>query len=115
MSSIGEHTEASSSESELGRIRDNERPSTLSDVVVALRRNRHQTDAARTSLMAAAVALLEYASVGRTNNDRESVQYGSAGKTEAIELGDRGRLQYFLFDGNSNVYPHCHHSPIIPC
>ena len=39
-------------------------------------------------------ALLEYASVGRTDNDRKSAQLGSAGQTEAIELGDRGRLQY---------------------
>ena len=36
--------------------------------------------------MAAAEALLEYASVGRTDNDRESAQWGSAGQTEAIEL-----------------------------
>ena len=44
--------------------------------------------------MAAAEALLECASVGRTDNDRESAQWGSAEQTEAIELGDRGRLQY---------------------
>ena len=43
--------------------------------------------------MDAAEALLEYASVSRTDNDRESVQWESAGQTEAIELGDRGRLQ----------------------
>ena len=49
---------------------------------------------ARASVMAAAAALLEYASVIRTDNDRESAQRGSAGQTEAIELGDRGRLQY---------------------
>ena len=48
---------------------------------------------ARASVMAAAEALLEYASVYRTDNDRESFLWGSAGKTEAIELGDRGRLQ----------------------
>ena len=48
----------------------------------------------RASVMAAAEALLEYASVGRTDNDRESAQWGSAGQTEAIELGDRGRLQF---------------------
>ena len=47
---------------------------------------------ARTPKMAAAEALLEYASVGRTDNDRESVQWGSAGQTEASELGVRGRL-----------------------
>ena len=41
--------------------------------------------------MAAAKALLEYASGGRTDNDRESAQLGPAGQTEAIELGDRGR------------------------
>ena len=43
--------------------------------------------------MAAAEALLEYSSVGRTDNDCESAHWGSAGQTEAIELGDRGRLQ----------------------
>ena len=48
----------------------------------------------RVSIMTAAEALLEYASVGWTDNDRESAQWGSAGHTEAIELGDRGRLQY---------------------
>ena len=47
----------------------------------------------RASVMAAAEALLEYASVGRTDNDRESAQWSSAGQSEAIELGDRGRLQ----------------------
>ena len=35
MSSIGEHTEASSSEEELDGIRDDERPSPLTEVVVA--------------------------------------------------------------------------------
>ena len=35
MSSIGEHTEASPSEAELGRVRDDERPSPRSEVVVA--------------------------------------------------------------------------------
>ena len=48
----------------------------------------------RASVMAAAEALLEYASVGRTDNDRESAHWSSAGQTEAIELGDRDRLQY---------------------
>ena len=48
---------------------------------------------ARVSVMAAAEAPLEYASVGRTDNDRGSVQWSSAGQTEAIELGDCGRLQ----------------------
>ena len=43
--------------------------------------------------MAAAEALLEYARVGRTDDDRQSAQWGSAGQTEAIELNDRGRLQ----------------------
>ena len=47
----------------------------------------------RASVMTAAEALLEYASVGRTDNDRESAQWGSAEQTEAIELSDRGRLQ----------------------
>ena len=49
------------------------------------------------SVIVAAEALLEYASVGRTDNDRESAQWDSAGQTEAIYLGDRGRLQY-LYD-----------------
>ena len=48
---------------------------------------------ARASVMAAAEALLEYASVGGTDNDRESAHWGSAGQTEAIEMGNRGRLQ----------------------
>ena len=47
---------------------------------------------ARASVMASAEALLEYASVGRTDNDRKSAQWGSTGQTEAIELGDRGRV-----------------------
>ena len=50
---------------------------------------------ARASVMAAAEALLEYACVGRTDNDRVMAQWGSAGQTEAIELGDRGRLQFY--------------------
>ena len=48
---------------------------------------------ARASVMAAAEALLEYASGGRTDRDHESAQRGSAGPTEAIELSDRDRLQ----------------------
>ena len=93
MSSIGEHTEASSSEAGLGRIRDDEGPSPLSEVVVASADTGTRPVPARASVMAAAEALLEYASAGRTDNDRESAQWGSAGQTEAIELGDRGRLQ----------------------
>ena len=80
MSSIGEHTEASSSEAELGRIRDDERPS-LSEVVVASVVTGTRLVPARASVMAAAQALLEYASVGRTDNVRESAQWGSAEQT----------------------------------
>ena len=87
MSSIGEHTEALSSEAEFGRIRDDERPSPLPEVVVASADTGTKPVPARASVMAAADALLEYASVGRTDNDRESAQWGSAGQTEAIELG----------------------------
>ena len=93
MISIGEHTEASSSEAELGRIRDDERPSPLSEVMVASADTGNRPVTARASVLAAAEALLEYASIGRTDNDRESVQWSSAGQTEAIELGDRSRLQ----------------------
>ena len=92
MSSIGEHTDASSREAELGRIRDDERPS-LSEVAVASADTGTILVPARASVMATAESLLEYASVGRTDNDRESAQWGSAVQTEAIELGDRGRLQ----------------------
>ena len=74
MSSIGEHTEASSSEAELGRIRDGERPSPLSEVVVASADTCTRPVPARASVMAAAEAVLEYAYVGRTDNDRESAQ-----------------------------------------
>ena len=81
----------SSSEAETGRLRDDERPS-RSEVVVASADTGIRPVPARASVMAAAEALLEYASVGRTDNDRESAQWGSAGQTEAIELGDRGRL-----------------------
>ena len=63
MSSIGEHTEASSSEAELGRIRDDERPS-LSEVVVASADTGTRPEPTRASVMAAAEALLEYASIG---------------------------------------------------
>ena len=94
MSSIGKHTEASSSEAELGRIRDDERSSPLSEVVVAFADTGTRLVPDRASVMAAAEALLEYASVGRTDNGRESAQWGSAGQTEANELGDRSRLQY---------------------
>ena len=92
MSSIGEHTEASSSEAELRRVRVEERPSPRSEVVVASADRGTRPVPARALVMAAAEALLEYASVGRTDNDRESAQWGSAGQTEAIELSDRGRL-----------------------
>ena len=71
MSSIGEHIGASSSEAMLGPIRDDERPS-LSQVVVASTDPGTRPMPARTSVMAAAETLLEYASVGRTDNDRES-------------------------------------------
>ena len=86
MSSIVENTDASSNEAELGRIRDDERPP-LSEVVVASADLATRLMPARSSIMAAADALLEYASGGRTDNDRESAQWGSAGQTEAIELG----------------------------
>ena len=93
MSSIGERTAASSSEAECGRVRDCERPLPRSEVVVASTDTGTRPVPARVSVMAATEALLEYASVGRTDNDRESVQWSSAGQTEAIEMGDRGRLQ----------------------
>ena len=76
-----------------GRVRDDERPSPRSEVVVASADTGTRPVPARASVMAATEALLEYASVRRTDNDRESAQWGSAGQTEAIELGDRGRLQ----------------------
>ena len=84
MSSIGEHTEASSSEAELERIKDDERPS-LSEVVVASADTSTRPVPARASVMAAAEALLEYASVSQTDNDRESVQKGSA--SSAVHIG----------------------------
>ena len=102
MSSIREHTEAPSSEAELGRIRDDERPSPLSEVLVASANTGTGPVPARASVMAAAEALLEYASGGRTDNDRESAQWGSVEQTEAIELGDRGRLQSHIFFLNIN-------------
>ena len=90
MSSIGEHTEASSTEAELGRVRDDERSSPRSEVVVASADTGNRPVSARASVM----ALLEYASVGWTDHDRESAQCCSAGQTEAIEQGDRDRLHY---------------------
>ena len=69
LSSIGECTEASSSEAELGRVRGDERPSPRSEVVVASANTGTRSVPARLSVMAAAEALLEYASVGRTDND----------------------------------------------
>ena len=48
---------------------------------------------ARASVVSVAEALLEYASVGRTDSDPDSAQWGSAGQTETIELGDRGRYR----------------------
>ena len=72
MSSIREHTEASSSEAGLERVMDDERPSHRSEVVVASSNTGTRPVPARASLMAAAEALLEYASVGRTDNERES-------------------------------------------
>ena len=69
MSFIGEHTEASSSEAELGRARDDERPSPRSEVVVVSSDTGTRPVPARASVMAAAEALLEYASVGRTDNE----------------------------------------------
>ena len=91
MSSIGKHTEASSSEAELGRVRDDERPSPRSEVVADSADTGTRAVPARASVMAAAEALLEYASVIRTDNERESAQWGSAVQTDAIELGDSGR------------------------
>ena len=64
-----------------------------SEVVVASADTGTRPVPAHASLMAAAEALLEYATVGRTDNERESAQWGSSGQSEAIELSDRGRLQ----------------------
>ena len=80
MSSIGEHTNATSCDAELGGIRDDGRPSPLSDVVVASADAGTRPVPARASVMAAAEALLEYANSGRTDNDRESAQWCSAEK-----------------------------------
>ena len=77
---------------------DEERLSPRSEVVVASADTGTRPVPARASVMAAAEALLEYACVGRTDNDCESAQWGSAGQTEAMELGDRGRLQYTDFN-----------------
>ena len=79
----------------MGRVRDDERPP-LSEVVVASADTGTRPVPARASVMAAAEALLEHASIGWTYSDRESAQWGSAGQTEAIELGDHGRLHYTL-------------------
>ena len=65
----------------------------LAPVVLASSDTDTRQVPARASVMAAAEALLEYAIVGRTVNDRESAQWGSAGRTEAIKLCDCGRLQ----------------------
>ena len=70
---------------------DDESLSSRSEVVVASADTGTGPVPARASVMAAAEALLEYANVGRTDDDRESAQWGSAEKTEAIALG--GRLQ----------------------
>ena len=93
MSSIGERTAASSSEAECGRVRDGERPLPRSEVVVAFTDTGTRPVRARASVLTAAEALLAYASVCRTDNDSESAQWGSAGQTEAIEQGDRSRIQ----------------------
>ena len=103
MSSAGEHTEASSSEAELERVMDDERLSPRSEVVVASADTATRPVPARASVMAAAEALLEYASVGRTDNDRESAQWSSSGQTETIKLGDCGRLQQHRVDGYNNI------------
>ena len=65
MNFIGEHTEVSSSDAKLGRIRDDGRPSPLSEVVVASADIGSRPVPARASIMAAAEALLEYASACR--------------------------------------------------
>ena len=79
MSSAGEHTEASLSEAGLGRVMDDERLSPRSEVCGRLADTGTRPVPARASVMAAAEALLEYASVDRTDNNRESAQWGSAG------------------------------------
>ena len=61
MSSIGERTEASSSEAVCGRVRDRERSSPRSEVVVASSDTGTRPVPARAVVVAAAEALLEYA------------------------------------------------------
>ena len=85
MSSTREHIDASLSEAALGRIRDDERPPPFSGVVDTSADPGTRPVPDRVSVMVAAAALLEYASVGRTDIDRESAQRGSAGQTEAID------------------------------
>ena len=67
MSSIGEHTDASASEEECERVRDAERASPLSEVMVISADPGTRPVPARASVMAAAEALLG----GRTESDRE--------------------------------------------
>ena len=74
-----QHTDALSSEAELGRRRDGERPSALSEVVVAFTDPCTSPVPDCVSVMVAAEALLEYASGGRTDNDR----IGSVGLSRA--------------------------------
>ena len=74
MSAAGEHTEASSSKADLGSVRYDERSSHRSEVVVASADTGTRPVPARALVMAAAEALLGYASVGWTDNDRESAQ-----------------------------------------
>ena len=59
MSSIWDHTDASSSEAELERIRDSERPSPLFEGVVASADPDTRPVSVRASVNAAAEALLE--------------------------------------------------------
>ena len=80
MSFIGGHTDASSTEAELGGIRDDDRPSSLPEVVVASADTGTRPVSARASVMAAAEALLKYAIGGRIDNDRESAQWAQPGK-----------------------------------
>ena len=72
---------------------DDERLFPRSEVVVASADSGTRPVPAHASRMAAAEALLEYATVGRADNDRESALGGSAGQSEEIVLSDRGRLQ----------------------
>ena len=80
MSSIGEHTEASSIQAELGRVRDDECHSPLSEVVVASADTGIRQVSARASVMVACEALMAYASVARTDNDRESAHWAQPSK-----------------------------------